>query len=441
MTSTLATPWTSGAVSPAAPRLAEGTDLLGTYKDSGCIQAPCIIRSADGRMLEVSPLLHHLALNLGGAPDLEVVAARMTADLGRRISVESVGYLIDKKLRPLGVIADSTTTPPPRPTPELLGLTLHGGVVPASAVRGFTTALRPLFLPAVVVVVLVMFLAVDVQLLLSRDIGRAVHGVFSDPTILLLVVGLTLVASGFHELGHATASRYGGAEPGVIGAGIYLIWPVFYNDLNDSHRLGRAGRLRCDLGGVYFNVVFILALVGVYSLTGFEPLLVAVAVQHLVILQQFLPFVRLDGYYVVSDIAGVPDLFGRIKPILLSLIPGRPAGGAVTELKARARRIVTAWVLISVPLLAFCLVFLAFSMPSLVTSTATSLVAQANALVGAVEAAAFPAAALAAIQILGLAIPVIGISVTLVRALSRGRRFRLHRWVGRGILSFGAPSS
>lgn len=438
---TTATPRISGAVSPEAPHLAEGTELLGTYKNSGCIQAPSIIRRADGQMLEVSPLLHQLALNLDGARNLEAVAARMTVDLGRRMSTQSVAYLIDQKLRPLGLIADSTTTPPPRSTPELSGLTLNGAVVPASVVRGFTTALWPLFLPPVVVVVLVVLLAVDVRLLLTRDIGQAMNAVLSDPTVLLFVVVLTLVASGFHELGHATASRYGGAEPGVIGAGIYLIWPVFYNDLNDSHRLGRAGRLRCDLGGVYFNVIAILILVGVYFLTGFEPLLVAVAVQHLVILQQFLPFVRLDGYYVVSDIAGVPDLFSRIKPILSSLVPGRPAGRAVTELKPRARRIVTAWVLISVPLLAFILLVFAFNLPSMVTSTASSLVIQAHGLAGAVAAGAFPAAALSAVQILGLAVPVVGISVTLARALSRGRRSRLHRKMGRAILSFGAPST
>ena len=441
MTSTLATPRIAGDVSPAAPHLAEGIELLGTYKNSGCVEAPSIIRCADGRMLEVSPLLHQLALNLDGAPDLDVVATRMSADLGRRISSDSVAYLIDNKLRPLGLIADSTTTSPPQATPALLGLTLHAGVVPASVVRAFTAVLRPLFLPAVVVVVLVTLLAADVLLLLTQDVGQGVNAAFSNPTLLLLVVALTVIASGFHELGHATASRYGGAEPGVIGAGIYLIWPVFYNDLNDSHRLGRTGRLRCDLGGVYFNVIFILVVAGLYGLTGFEPLLVVVAVQHLVILQQFLPFVRLDGYYVVSDIAGVPVLFGRIKPIMSSLVPGRPAVRAVTDLRARARRIVTAWVLISVPLLALCLLLLIFRMPSLAMSTVDSLTAHADALARGLGAGAYPTAALSGVQLFVLAVPVVGLCVTLLRVLSRCRRTRLHHRLGGTILRFGAPSS
>ena len=34
-----------------------------------------------------------------------------------------------------------------------------------------------------------------------------------------------------------------------MGAGLYLVWPAFYTDVTDSYRLGRAGRLRTDLGG------------------------------------------------------------------------------------------------------------------------------------------------------------------------------------------------
>ena len=65
--------------------------------------------------------------------------------------------------------------------------------------------------------------------------------------------GAVVLATVFHEIGHASACRYGGAKPGVLGAGIYVVWPVFYCDVTDAYRLGKAGRLRTDLGGVYFN--------------------------------------------------------------------------------------------------------------------------------------------------------------------------------------------
>ena len=138
-----------------------------------------------------------------------------------------------------------------------------------------------------------------------------------------MLLGLVVLSAAFHECGHATACRYGGARPGVMGVGIYIVWPAFYTDVTDAYRLDKKGRLRTDLGGVYFNAIFILLTAGAYFLTGFEPLLLIIPLQHLEILHQFLPFIRLDGYYIVSDLTGVPDMFARIKPALKSLCPGR----------------------------------------------------------------------------------------------------------------------
>ena len=46
-----------------------------------------------------------------------------------------------------------------------------------------------------------------------------------QPTLTLVVLALILVSAAFHECGHVTACRYGGAKPGVMGFGLYLVWP------------------------------------------------------------------------------------------------------------------------------------------------------------------------------------------------------------------------
>ena len=117
-----------------------------------------------------------------------------------------------------------------------------------------------------------------------------------------------------------------------MGVGLYIVWPAFYTDVTDAYRLSRGGRLRTDLGGVYFNALFVLMLGGVYALTGLESLLLVALLVQFEMVHQMLPFLRLDGYYVVADLVGVPDLFQRIRPILESFIPWRevrpPSGGA-----------------------------------------------------------------------------------------------------------------
>ena len=97
----------------------------------------------------------------------------------------------------------------------------------------------------------------------------------------------------------------------------------------------RAGRLRTDLGGLYFNLIGILALAGLYAATNAEILLLAIAVIQLEMLEQLLPFARFDGYWILSDLGGVPDLFARIPPILKNAVTrgdtrtrGSPACGA-----------------------------------------------------------------------------------------------------------------
>jgi putative peptide zinc metalloprotease protein len=146
--------------------------------------------------------------------------------------------------------------------------------------------------------------------------------VLYNPTLLLGVLLSVIVATAFHEIGHASACRYSGGRPGVVGVGVYLVWPAFYCDVTDAYRLDRAGRLRTDLGGVYFNGIFaLLAGIG-YFATGQEALLLVAFVQHTIILQQLIPLLRFDGYYVLSDLTGVPDILSRIRPIFASLVPG-----------------------------------------------------------------------------------------------------------------------
>ena len=101
-----------------------------------------------------------------------------------------------------------------------------------------------------------------------------------------------------------------------MGAGLYLVWPAFYTDVTDSYRLGRGGRLRTDLGGLYFNALLSVAIFGVWWLTGWDALLLVIATQLIQMVRQLPPLLRFDGYHLLADITGVPDLFHQIKPTL-----------------------------------------------------------------------------------------------------------------------------
>ena len=87
--------------------------------------------------------------------------------------------------------------------------------------------------------------------------------------------------------------------------------------------MSRRGRLRVDLGGLYFSAIFAVATAGLWLLTGQDALLLVIAVQLVQMVRQLVPFIRADGYHIVADLIGVPDLFAHIKPTLLGLLPTR----------------------------------------------------------------------------------------------------------------------
>ena len=186
------------------------------------------------------------------------------------------------------------------------------------------------------------FVAVAGWVLFSQGLAAATAQAFANPALFLAVVVVTVLSAGFHEFGHAAAARYGGSTPGAMGFGIYLFWPAFYTDVTDSYRLGRGGRVRTDLGGLYFNALVVLLSFGVWWLTGWHAVLLIVATQVLQMIRQLAPMLRFDGYHVLADLTGVPDLYQRIGPVLSGLLPGRWHQPEATALKTWARVVVVA---------------------------------------------------------------------------------------------------
>jgi len=228
-----------------------------------------------------------------------------------------------------------------------------------------------------------------------------------------------VVSALFHECGHAAGCRYGGARPGVIGVGIYLIWPSFFTNVTDSYRLSRAGRLRTDLGGIYFNAIFMLALAAIYVATSAEVLLLVIAVTHLEMLEQLLPFVRFDGYFILSDLIGVPDLFARVIPILRSAVSRDGRDPRVTGLRRRARIVVTSWVLCVIPLLTFMLGSLLLYLPQVNRALWRSASLQAHLMTAAVAGHRY---AVAAVDAVGIALVSLSLAGSLYLVIGLARR-------------------
>lgn len=411
-----------------APIRVDGVQLLGEMGGSGYRTPPALVRRADGQVLQLSPLLYLVLNAVDGERSCAGIAALVGPALGRSVTEADVRTLVNRHLRPLGLVRPVDGSEPAlRRSNPLLRIRPRIVVTNPRTTRLLTDPFRLLFRPLMVTAVLVGFFLVVAWVFFDRGLGASAYDAFQRPQLLLLVFVVGVLAGGFHEFGHAAAARYGGAQPGVMGAGLYLVWPAFYTDVTDSYRLGRWGRVRTDLGGLYFNALVVVLTFVCWWATGWEALLLLVAIQVLQMVHQLLPLLRFDGYHLLADLTGVPDLYQRIKPTLAGILPhhwGRPENRV---LKPWARGAITLWVLVTVPMLVVMLAGVVLAVPRLLGSAGSAIDAAATALVDALGDGSPVDVAGHAVQVLGVALPVLGCAMILSRMglrLLRG----LSRW-------------
>jgi putative peptide zinc metalloprotease protein len=388
-------------------------------RGSGYRRPPALVRRADGQVLQLTPLLYRVLEAVDGRADHAGIAAAVGPAIGRSVTAEDVRALLETKLRPLGVLElPDGSQPAHRKAEPLLGLRLRRVISEPGVTRRVTAPFARLFHPLVVASVLVAFAAVSFWVLFVKGLAGATHQAFHQPALLLLVFGVSVLSAGFHEFGHAAVAR-GGATPGAMGFGLYLLWPAFYTDVTDSYRLGRAGRLRTDLGGLYFNALVAVAVHGVWWLTGWDALLLVIATQILQMVRQLAPLVRYDGYHVLADLTGVPDLFHHIKPTLLGLLPHRWGKPESKVLKPWARAVVTTWVLVVVPVLLASTALLVLAFPRVVGTAWHSVGEQWRSAHTALGEGDLALVLVRALGVAAVALPVLGIGLLLARLTGR----------------------
>ena len=408
---------------PAALARAAGVELLGDVHGSGYENGAALVRRADGQMVQLGPLMYALLECIDGTRSISELAACASEQTGRELDEEHVVALAEK-LGAQGLLAGTEENAPPRSNP-LLALRWKVLVTNPRITRWLTAPFTFLFHRWLLWPVVAAFFGVVGYVLFFKGVSSAAADAFHDPALLLLVFGLAVLSAGFHEIGHAAACRFGGATAGGMGCGLYMVWPAFYTDVTDAYRLPRGDRLRVDLGGIYFNAVVSVTTFAAWLVWHVDALLLVIALQLLMIVKNLSPVIRADGYHVLADATGVPDLYAHIVPTLRRLLPWRRS--EPSALKGRARALVTLWVLIVVPVLLSLMIGAVLLLPRLLTSTWDS----GSSVLGDISRDASHSdvlmLAVSLLRLLALVLPVLG-SVMIVQMLARMVVRRAQKW-------------
>ncbi|MEL7227238.1 MAG: hypothetical protein AAGL17_20985, partial [Cyanobacteria bacterium J06576_12] len=144
-----------------------------------------------------------------------------------------------------------------------------------------------------------------------------------DVGSILPAAGLFIGLKVAHELGHVMAYRImclqEGYDPGPIRVGLMIFagTPFPFTDVTGAWRLrSRWRRALIGAAGIYFELVTVGVLVLAWAhldLGWFETTILQVAVFSgaMTLLFNLNPAVKLDGYYILTDLLGQPNLAGR----------------------------------------------------------------------------------------------------------------------------------
>lgn len=116
---------------------------------------------------------------------------------------------------------------------------------------------------------------------------------------------LVLLSTPIHELGHAVAYKSLGGSAFSIGAGFYFFIPVLFVDVSLSNSLSRASRLKISLAGVYFELIWILILLGFGLALQMDWMYSAILLIGIQAVWNLNPFFRSDGYWILSDLTKI----------------------------------------------------------------------------------------------------------------------------------------
>jgi multidrug resistance efflux pump len=314
------------------PELALRSDLVITPvtpdDESGALHY-VIKDPRSNRYFKVKPLEHFLITQFDGNTSLETIRRRASESENVLVS-EDVLSRFAEKFRELGLLVRSGDDPPAGRSdgPSFAADVLHWKRPLANPERlldwlypkarfGFTA-------PFVWLMSLTILAAAAVAVLNLDELAFGLEAVVSLEGLLFVLVTVSAVTA-LHELAHGLTCRHFGGRVTDMGFLLLYFLPCFYCNVGDTY-LFREKRQRLWVffsGGFFELFVWAVAVLGFRLLFpgtfASRVLFVVAAVCAIRSLFNFNPLIKMDGYFLLSEVLGISNLrreafrgFGRL---------------------------------------------------------------------------------------------------------------------------------
>jgi putative peptide zinc metalloprotease protein len=260
-----------------------------------------IIRTADNRQFRISAAARQLLESLNQGTSLEQIYAHLSATQPD-LTWEKLDNLIRRHYSAVLVCSTGENIVAEEPARPKARIIFARSLLKQEIVQKIAALFSVLFLPAVAITLCVVVVLAHLWLYLSY---KALPGARGHVFIVLVATLSSIIV---HEFGHASAVARFGGKPGPIGWGLYILIPVFFADVSQVWTFQRRQRAIVDLGGIYFQQLAFLVFATVAVLfhsPSFKGACLGIDVMAMIAIN---PVFRFDGYWVLVDWLGIPNL-------------------------------------------------------------------------------------------------------------------------------------
>jgi putative peptide zinc metalloprotease protein len=276
----------------------------------GHAESQRFVAGVDGRLFVISAGLAALLDEMRAPATLESIARRASERTGVFITAAELELLLRERVPPLLLQAESD------PQPLFGPLRFRIRWWSAEILAPLLDRARVLFRWRVALTVLAAFLCVE-ALIAPQLLSFPTAEISSSEATLGAI--LTFIGMALHELGHLAACHRFDARHGGAGVGIFGCVPLLYAEANGAWMLPRRRRAVVHAAGVYLQCAYLTVIGALYLWVESPALLFAMGWSHVLVLHALNPLFRLDGHWLLADLAGVNHLNRRIRDVVGSL--------------------------------------------------------------------------------------------------------------------------
>lgn len=178
--------------------------------------------------------------------------------------------------------------------------------------RGIITLIKPVF-GNMFGYILGISLMLNIALYMFLPKVSLEGGTYNVIADILSIYVVYLILLFFHEFGHIAAALKAGLKERCVNFAMYYVFPILYVNLNDAWTLDLKSRTKINLAGITMQILLnipILALI--YACKDFhlitQILYLSFWINTGTAIFNLLPFLKFDGYWLLSDLLNIPNL-------------------------------------------------------------------------------------------------------------------------------------